>query len=141
MARRHRTFEPASERMRRGTVVAVVRFDHDLLVFTDTFRLREFKASLHACQRAVGIRQVDGALETVELFKLLDGIALNAGAQRVPHDRIEVDEQLGAEHPVDLFFPRCIPPHEALERSGLVRREVIDVEAWVLPPTLYYPSP
>ena len=43
----------------------------------------------------------------------------------------EVDEQLGAQHAVELAGARGVPAHEPLERGGLVGRVVVDVHARV----------
>ena len=50
------------------------------------------------------------------------------------HDLIEIDEQPGAEHPVDLFLARRIAAHQALQGRRLVGRVVVDVQAGKLRP-------
>ena len=50
------------------------------------------------------------------------------------HDLIEIDEEAGAEHLVDLLLARRITAHQALQRRRLVRGVVVDVQAGELRP-------
>ena len=50
--------------------------------------------------------KIDLAREAVERLELLDGVAVDAGAQRLPHDAVEVDEDLRAQELVELVGPR-----------------------------------
>ena len=68
------------------------------------------------------------ALEAVEGLQLLDGVALDRGQQPLPHDLVEVHEDVAPKQPVDLILARVVAAHELLEVAGLVRRVVVDVE-------------
>ncbi len=71
------------------------------------------------------------AREAVELLEILQRVRLDARAQRVPHDRVQVDEQLGAQDRVELRLARRIAAGQPLERRRLVGAEVIDVHGAV----------
>ncbi len=74
--------------LRRAVAQRVRRVDRQLLVHLDG----PLDRATAQCRRA----QVLLSIETVEPLELLDRIALDAGAQRVAHDRVQVDEELGA---------------------------------------------
>ena len=50
------------------------------------------------------------------------------------HDLIEIDEQAGAEHPVDLLLARRVAAHQPLQGRRLVWGIVIDVQVRELRP-------
>ena len=69
------------------------------------------------------------ALEAVELLDVLDRVAGDRGAERLPRHPVEVDEHLAAEEVVELVLARPVLAHQALERGRLVGRVVVDVHA------------
>ena len=72
--------------------------------------------------RLVAARDLGRALEPVQLLDLLDRVARDAGAQRLPDDAVEVDEQLLPQPVVDLALARRVLAHEAPQRRALVAR-------------------
>ena len=67
-------------------------------------------------------------MEAVEGLEALDRVALDAGADSLPHDAIQVDEDAPLEEPVDLVLAGRVTLGEARERGLLVRRVVVRVE-------------
>ena len=78
--------------------------------------------------RLVPARHRGRALEAVELLHLLDRVARHRGAERLPDDAVEVDEDLLPEEVVDLVLADGVLAHEPPERGSLVRRVVVDVQ-------------
>ena len=72
--------------------------------------------------------------KSVEGLEPFDRIALDTSAQTVPHDLIQIDEQTGAEHPVDLFLACRIAAHQALQGRRLVWGVMIDMQTGELRP-------
>ena len=71
------------------------------------------------------------AREAVERLELLDRVALDAGAQRLPDDGVQIDEALGAQQAIELVAARRVSAHQPLQRGRLVVAEVVDVHARV----------
>ena len=67
----------------------------------------------------------------VELLELLDRVGALADAHALPHDGVEVDEDLVAQQLVELGLARGVLPDEPLERRRLVGRVVVDVHVGV----------
>ena len=126
--------EPAPELQRRDAVVAVVALHVGAKLGLQRVRLAELEGALHRVERGRGLPEVHVAAEAVEGLQGLDGVALDAGPEGVLHDAVEVHEELGPEHPVDLLLARGVALHEPLEGRGLVRGVVVDVEPRVLLP-------
>jgi hypothetical protein len=62
----------------------------------------------------------------------LEPVALGAGADALAHDAVEVDEDLAPQEFVELGLAGGVPGDELLERHGLIRVVVEDVEVWEL---------
>ena len=82
------------------------------------------------------LSKIDLAREPVERLKLLDGVAVDSGAEPLPNDAVEVNEDLRAQELVELIGPGPVPPHEPLHRGRLVGRVVVDVHGGIPPATL-----
>ena len=54
----------------------------------------------------------------------------------MPDDLVQIDKERGAQHSVDLIFPRDIPTHQALQRARFVGCVVVDMKIGVLLPAL-----
>src|SRR4029078_2033390 len=64
-------------------------------------------------------------------------VVFTATPNTLPDYLVEIDEQTAAQHPVDLLLPTRIAAHQALERAGLVRRVMVDVESRMSAPPLH----
>ena len=91
----------------------------------------ELEPALDHAQRDAGALERLRAREAVQRLELLERVLLDARAQRLLHDGVEVDEALRAQQSVDLGLARRVAAHQALERRRLVRAEVIDVHAGI----------
>ena len=89
--------------------------------------LAELQPCLEGDDARARVAEVDLALEAVERLHLLDRVALDRRAQRLPDGPQQVDEDALAQESIDLCLPRAVAAHEALERCRLVGRVVIDV--------------
>ena len=74
---------------------------------------------------------VGAGLAPVERLELLDRVRLLADAHALPHHRVEVDEPLPAQQPIDLGAAGVVPAGQRLEPGRLVGRVVVDVHAGV----------
>ena len=92
------------------------------------------EARLDVGQGVVGIGQIHVPLESVELLEILERVTFHARPDAAPHDAEQVDEHPGAQHAVDVFLACGVSAHQALQRTGLVAPEVIDVHVRMLLP-------
>ena len=125
-------FQPVSKAKGGDAVILVVAFDGLPDFYRNRVRALQLKRLLHHEQRSIGIDQRNGAVEAVEHFQVLDRVALDPGAQALPHHSIEVNEAFGAEHLVQLLLARRVSTHQPLEGRRLIRGVVIDVHRFVL---------
>ena len=88
-------------------------------------------------ERGVGVGQAASAVEIVKRFEPLDRVTFDARTQAVANDLVQIDEQLGAQHPIDFFLAGRIAAHQALQRRRLVRRVVVDVQIGKSRPSLH----
>jgi hypothetical protein len=129
---------PAKEVAQIGAAIGR-EFSHALLAAVTHKADAELQSALDRLMAAGLLFRQGRSLELVELVKLLYRTTLDAGSHRMSHDCEQIDEQAGPKHPVDFLFPRCVPPHEPLQRSGLVRSEMVNVQARMLPPAIHDP--
>ena len=112
-------------------------------------RPAQLKRMLDGVQVARRGAQRGGSLIVVELFQVPDGVAFHAGAQQMPGDRVEIDEQACPQHPVDLVLTGGVTPHplpstanagsgQAFDRPRFVGREVKDMEVGMALPALQH---
>ncbi len=121
-------FEPVAQAQGRDAVFLVVEGDEAFDLGGEDGEVARLERELDGPAGGARVAQVGLAREAVELLELLDGVGLDAGPQALLDDGQEVDEQLGAQHAVELAGARGVPAHEPLERGGLVGRVVVDVE-------------
>ena len=92
--------QPVAQSQRRDAVVAVVALDRvahaPAAVALDA---SELERVLDRAQARPGVRERHVAREAVERLEVLDRVALDAGAQPLAHDGVEIDEALGAQQP------------------------------------------
>ncbi len=129
--------EPAVQPEGGHAVVAVVGRDDLPDIGVDGIRLFQLEGALHDAKAHAGVVEIGRPLEIVERLELLDRVLLDARAQRLLDDRMEIDEQPGAQHAVDLVLARRVAAHQTLDRRRLVGGEVIDVEIAVPRPALH----
>jgi hypothetical protein len=67
----------------------------------------------------------------VELFELLERVALDASPDGLSYDGVQVDKPPRTKEAVQLFGAGRIPPHQALAGGHLVVGEVVYVHARV----------
>ena len=125
--------EPVAEEPRAHDVVAVVALDaaEDLVADEALGGGAAAEPGLELDDAAPGILQGDLAGEAVEGLEALDRVALDAGADPLPDDAVEVDEDAAAEQPVDLLLAGRVALGEAREGGLLVRGVVVDVEGGI----------
>ena len=131
-------FEPVAQDHRGTAIILVVGAHHGLGLFGNRRRIAELEIGLEIGERDIRIGQRRFAFEAIEGLQPLDRIAFDARAQTMAHDLIEIDEEAGAEHPVDLLLARRIAAHQALQGRRLVRGVVVDVQAGELRPPRHH---
>src|SRR5699024_6891654 len=76
----------------------------------------------------------DAVLESAKTrvtLQLLQPIALFPDLERLPHDGVEIDEDLGPEKGIDLLLASGVVDRERAELGPLVRGVVVDVKVRV----------
>src|SRR6266478_6593072 len=127
--RRALAFEPVAERARGEAVVLVVGLDLGARLRIDFAGAAQLQGELDDAPGRSGVLEGHAARVGEEGFQVLDGVVLDARAERLANDGVEIDEDLAAQETIDLFLARRVAAHEALQRGGLVRGVVIDVHA------------
>ena len=93
--------EPVAQPPGREAVVAVVGLDGRAVLGLDRGRAGELERGLEGVLVARGVPQVERPREAVHVLELLQAVALDADANALAHDGVEVDEALAAEQPVE----------------------------------------
>ena len=130
-------FEPVAQDRRGLAIILVVGAHHSLGFFGNRRDIAELKTGLEIGERDIRIGQRHFAFEAIERLQPFDRITLDARPQTVTHDLIEIDEQAGAEHPVDLFLARSIAAHKTLHGRGFVWSVMIDMQVGKLHPACH----
>ncbi len=89
--------QPVAQRRSRSTVVAVVKLDRVKDRPIDGVQRVGLERELHILPLQRRLAKADVALEAVERLELLDRVALDAGAQRLADDGVQIDEALAAQ--------------------------------------------
>ena len=113
---------------RSEAVVPIVRLDHREGVLRKRVQPAKLERAFEGAQMQGCLAQRNRPLEPVEGLQVLERVALDAGAHRLADDGVKIHEQLGPQHAVEFVLARGVAAHQALQRGGLVRCEVIDVE-------------
>ncbi len=119
--------QPGVEGVGAEAVVAVVELD-----LAEVCGVAVLQVVLPALQRADRAPQLRVALERVHRLHPLEAIALDARADRLARDAVEVDEHLLAEQVVEFVDAGGVACREPLERDDLVGVVVVDVQVVVL---------
>src|SRR5262245_41928540 len=113
--------------LHRGAIIPVVTLDGSANIWCDGVYGRDLQGTFNHPQMCSGGRQINGPYEVVELLHILYRVVLHASENGMLDDRMEVHEQLGAQHAIDVRLPRCMTAHQPLEGRGLVRGVVVDM--------------
>src|SRR5580700_58782 len=130
--------EPVTQCVRRKTVVAVVAANHGLELVSHCRRIGGFEKRLYGSQRTARIFKRGGSSEPEEALQFLDRVALDARADALPDDVIEIDEDPCTQQTVDFFFTRGVTAHEAFQGTGFVGGVVVNVQIGEFLPTGHY---
>jgi hypothetical protein len=64
----------------------------------------------------------------IERLKALDRVAFHARPQPLARDREQIHKPLAPQQLIKLVLARGVAPHQSLQRSGLIGREMINVQ-------------
>ena len=99
---------------------------HGARIRGDRLRAPQLERALDRAEVLARLGQSLRALVAEDRLELLDRVLLDARAERLTGDDVEIHEQAAPEHAIDLGLSRGVAAHEALQRAGLVRGEGLD---------------
>ena len=114
--------QPVAQPQRRHAVDLVVRADA-----VEQGRVARLEPVLVPDDRRRPVLQLAFARRQIERLQPLEAVALLRHAHALAHDAVQVDEDIGAQQPVDLGLTGAVATHQPLQRGHLVGREVVHV--------------
>src|SRR5882724_10228229 len=82
---------------------------------------------LHLTKSGSGFFQRFLALKAIERLQRFEPVFLHTRADTAFKQRVQIDENTGAQKTVDLIFPRGMATHKPLESAWLISREMVDM--------------
>ena len=115
--------QPFAQQVRGAAVVLVVALDR-----LQQRAIAGLQEPLEGDDRVAAFGDLRVPLAHVERLDALDRVVRLPDPQPLTHDRVEIDQDLPAQQPIDLLLTRRVQTHQPLDRGRLIRGVVVDVQ-------------